>query len=199
MRNLRHLILDEDGFALAEVIIRLRQSPKIIFVTAYDEYAIKAFEVNAVDYLLKPVTRDRLDLAVAKLEHIKPDADPIKDLLKNRYLEQKAKRLPLWKDDRIHLISPRDIAYIEAKDGESHIYTKKGLFISTDPLGHFEDLLVNYGFFRCHRSYLIHIDAIVEIIPWFNNTYAVKLAGCEGQDIPISRRNVKDFKELLHL
>lgn len=199
-----------DGFILAEAIIRLRKPPHIIFATAYDEYAIKAFEVNAVDYLLKPITKTRLDTTIHRLhtitnkdlnthDHQKElDSIAINQLLKDRYKNQKSTRLPLWKNDRIHLVNPNDITHIETKDGETYLYTKKGTFISTETLSHYEDILVHYHFFRCHRSYIIHLDAISEIIPWFNNTYAIKISGYDTE-IPISRRNIKEFKELLHL
>lgn len=199
-----------DGFTMAEAIIRLRKPPYIIFATAYDEYAIKAFEVNAIDYLLKPITEERLDTTINRLNNImatsqveknkqlKEDNLAIKQLLDNRYKESQRTRLPLWKNDRIHLINPNDISYLETKDGETQVYTKKGTFTCSESLNHFEEILKDYAFFRCHRSYLIHINSISEVIPWFNNTYVVKIVGYE-LEIPISRRNVKEFKKLLNL
>ena len=199
-----------DGFTLAEAIIRLRKPPHIIFATAYDEYAIKAFEVNAVDYLLKPITEDRLETTISRLNSVidssrevniqkyEDETAALKKMLSSRYKENKITRLPLWKNDRIHLISPEDISYIETKDGETIIYTKKSNFTCSESLSHFDELLTPYSFFRCHRSYIIHINSIAEVIPWFNNTYAVKIAGYDVQ-IPISRRNVKEFKDLLNL
>lgn len=192
---------DMDGFLLAEAIIRLRKPPHIIFATAHDEYAIKAFEVNAIDYLLKPISDARLALTLERLRakvQSAPSVDSLKHLLKDRYIEKRTTRIPLWKNDRIHLISPEDITYIESRDKETLIYTKKGLFISTEPLTHYEDILASYPFFRCHRSFMIHLDDIKEIIPWFNNTYAVKLSGYDIE-IPISRRNIKDFKHLMNI
>jgi len=192
---------DMDGFLLAEAIIRLRKPPHIIFATAHDEYAIKAFEVNAIDYLLKPIREDRLDLTLERLRtkiHSTPSVTSLNHLLKERYIEKRTTRVPLWKNDRIHLISPEDITYIESRDKETLINTKKGQFISTEPLTHYESILVNYPFFRCHRSFMIHLDDIKEIIPWFNNTYAVKLNGYDIE-IPISRRNSKDFKAIMNI
>lgn len=188
-----------DGFTLAEVLIRLRKPPNIVFVTAYDAYALKAFEINAVDYVLKPVMEERLAIAIEKLRHSIPSATAIDQLIKDRYLSTRAKRLPLWKDDRIHLVSPNDIVYLECKSGETWIYTVKGLFMTTEPLNHYEEILTAYGYYRCHRSYVIRLEAITEIIPWFNNTYQVKVKGYKDVEIPISRRNVKKFKELLQL
>lgn len=188
-----------DGFALAEALMRLRKPPKILFVTAYDEYAIKAFEINAVDYLLKPVMEDRLDRAVEKLRTAVSQRESVKKVIKNHYLNHKAKRLPLWKDDRIHLISPTDVNYLECRDGETSIYTAKGVFMTTESMNHYEEILTGYGFYRCHRSFMVRLEAISEIIPWFNNTYQVKINGYPDAEIPVSRRNVKGFKELLQL
>lgn len=191
-----------DGFMLAETLIKLRKPPLIIFATAYDEYAIKAFEVNAVDYLLKPVTDDRLSKTINRISLVLKEEnqtqDEVEQLIKTRYKDKKASRLPLWKNDRIHLVNPNDIDYVETKDGETILYTKKGVFISSDSLTHYEEILTPYNFFRCHRSYLINLEDITEVIPWFNNTYAVKIAHYE-EPIPVSRRNIKTFKEILNL
>ena len=188
-----------DGFALAEALMRLRKPPKIIFVTAYDDYAIKAFEINAVDYLLKPVMEDRLDKAVEKLRTAMEQKASVEKVIKDRYLSQKAKRLPLWKDDRIHLINPADVVFLECNEGETSIYTAKGVFMTTESMNHYEEILSGYGFYRCHRSFMVRLEAISEIIPWFNNTYQVKVNGYPKAEIPVSRRNVKGFKDLLQL
>lgn len=134
-----------DGFMLAEAIIKLRQPPLIVFATAYDEYAIQAFDINAVDYLLKPVAGDRLEKTILRLQKSmderKSKTDTLTSMLKKHYKENKAKRLPLWKDDRIHLINTRDIDYIETKDGQTMVVTGKDTFMTTDPLNHYEDIL----------------------------------------------------------
>ena len=191
-----------DGFMLAEALIKLRKPPQIIFATAFDEYAIQAFEVNAVDYLLKPITENRLDKTINRLQEIlreeQRSQDPVEAVIKSRYQDHKASRLPLWKNDRIHLVNPNDIDYVETKDGETILYSAKGTFISGDSLTHYEELLTSYNFFRCHRSYLINLDDITEVIPWFNNTFAVTIRNYK-EPIPVSRRNIKAFKELLNL
>lgn len=188
-----------DGFALAETLLGLREPPKVIFVTAYDDYALQAFEINAVDYLLKPVMEDRLKLAIDKVRPMVGRQASVETLIKDRYLTGRAKRLPLWKDDRIYLISPQDLVYLECKEGETSIYTMKGTFRTSECLNHYEEILSHYGFFRCHRSFIIRLDAITEIIPWFNHTYQVKVHGFSEAEIPVSRRNAKEFKLLLQL
>lgn len=191
-----------DGFMLAEALIKLRRPPHIIFATAYDAYAIDAFKINAIDYLLKPITQERLAITMKRLEAAfkqKLDqVDPIANMLLTRYKDKKTTRLPLWKNDRIHLVNPNHIHFIETNEGITILHTAKGDFIANESLNHYETLLSGYQFFRCHRSYIIHLDHITEIIPWFNNTYAVKVADHEHQ-IPISRRNAKTFKEMFHL
>ncbi len=191
-----------DGFVLAEAVLKLKNPPFIVFVTAYDEYAINAFEINAVDYLLKPVYEERLDRTIQRVkEKMKNKVkmqNEVNAFIKNRYIEKHSSRLPLWKKDRIYLVKPQDIIYCTCSAGETIINTNNNEFISTDSLNHFDEILTPYNFFRCHRSYLIQLDDIKEIIPWFNNTYAVKMNN-NKEHIPISRRKVKEFKELLKL
>jgi len=192
-----------DGFALAEVITKLKQPPLIVFATAFDEYAINAFEVNAVDYLLKPIMTDRLKSTMkrikTKMENKETNRqEDVTNLITSRYKEKQSTKVPLWRDDKIYLVNPEDIISCSSASGETTIATKKGEFISSESLNHFETILTPYNFFRCHRSYLIHIDDIKEIVPWFNNTYAVKLNNIE-EKIPVSRRKAKEFKELLNL
>lgn len=191
-----------DGFVLAETLLKLKKPPFIVFVTAYDEFAINAFEINAVDYLLKPIEEERLNRTILRIREKLKNKSKIQSevnmLVKNRYAEKKPSKLPLWKNDRIYLVKPEDITYCTCSGGETIIYTKEDTFISNDSLNHFDEILTPYNFFRCHRSFLIHLDDIKEIIPWFNNTYAVKINNCE-ESIPISRRKVKEFKELLEL
>lgn len=192
-----------DGFVLAEAVLKLKEAPFIVFVTAYDEYAINAFEINAVDYLLKPVHEMRLDRTVQrireKLEDKSEIQSNIKAMVKDRYVEHQSTKLPLWKNDRIYLVKPENIIYCTCSGGETFIYTHKNEFISTDSLNHFDEILSPYNFFRCHRNYLIQLDEIKEIIPWFNNTYAVKMNDHTEDSIPISRRKAKVFKERLKL
>lgn len=191
-----------DGFTLAEALLKLKNPPLIVFATAYDEYAINAFEINAVDYLLKPVHEERLNQTIQRIrEKMKNNMamqNEVNTMLKSRYTEKKSSRLPLWKNDRIYLIKPEEISYCTCSGGDTLIYTDNEEFISTDSLNHFDEILRPYNFFRCHRSFLIHLDDIKEIIPWFNNTYAVKMHNSK-EPIPISRRKAKEFKELLNL
>lgn len=191
-----------DGFMIAEAILKLKNPPYIVFATAYDEYAINAFEINAVDYLLKPILENRLESTIKrvreKINDSSSNTDVIQQCIQNRYSEHPASKIPLWKNDRIHLVEPRNITYCSCSSGETHIHTDVGDFITSESLNYYETILSPYNFFRCHRSFLIHVDDIKEITPWFNNTYAVTLKNSK-ETIPISRRKSKEFKELLNL
>ncbi len=191
-----------DGFMIAQAILKLKNPPYIVFATAYDEYAINAFEINAVDYLLKPILENRLDSTIKRIREKMNDSDNnqkvVSQCIKNRYAEHHVSKIPLWKKDRIYLIEPKDITYCSCSGGETNIHTNNGDFITSDSLNYFESILAPYNFFRCHRSFLIHMDDIKEITPWFNNTYAVTLKNSK-ETIPISRRKSKEFKELLNL
>lgn len=191
-----------NGFQVAEAMLKLDDCPVIVFATAYDEYAIKAFEINATDYLLKPVMTDRLKVTMERVceklnEQREVQLEPIKDTLdyvRSKYIN----KIPLWKHNRIRLIATDEIQYCTLTDGETLIYTKEDVYTSSDCLNTVEALLSDRGFFRSHRSFLVRLEAITEVIPWFNNTYVVKVEGLEDE-IPISRRKCHQFKELLNI
>ncbi len=192
-----------DGFMLAEAISKLKKPPMIAFATAYDEYAINAFEVNAIDYLLKPVMEERLERTIKRIKkklssNAKENIEAIDQVITNRYMDHKASKVPLWRNDKIYLVDPKEIISCSCSEGETTINTQKGKFVSNESLNHFETILTPYNFFRCHRSYLIQVEAIREIVPWFNNTYAVRLNNSE-ETIPVSRRKSKEFKEKLNI
>lgn len=171
------------GDAIAEMISALDNPPCIIFVTAYDEYAVKAFEVNATDYILKPIQEERFNKILNKIEKSKN--------------KESLQKLPLWKGDKIVIVDIDDILFITNDNKELLIHTTQGVFHKKDNLTSFEEEL-GYNFFRCHRNFVINLNRIDEIIPWFNNTYVVKYNKYE-LDIPVSRRNTKIFKERLKL
>jgi DNA-binding LytR/AlgR family response regulator len=192
-----------DGFTLAEQLMKLKRRPLLVFVTAYDQYAIRAFSLNAVDYILKPIMQDRFSKTLDRLrdmiaQRTEKSYEPVVQMLTAHRTAHPITKLPLWKGDRIHLVPPAKIIYCEATDEGTVIHCPKDTYLSQDTLGQLEDLLEAHRFFRCHRSFLINLDMVDTIIPWFNNTYAVKLAGTDAE-IPVSRRNIKAFKELFHL
>lgn len=191
-----------DGFMLAEAIMKVSAPPLIVFATAFDAFAIQAFEIHAVDYILKPLCEERLDRTIqrieAQLKQKKEYLAPIKELITTTQNSKKYEKLPVWKNDRIYLINKTDILYCTTNGSETRIVTKKEQYIVLDTLSELELQLDEEAFFRCHRSYIIGLHAIEEIIPWFNNTYVVRFLSCE-ENVPISRRNTKAFKALINI
>jgi len=192
-----------DGFMLAQQIIKLNSNINIIFATAYNEYAVKAFEINAVDYILKPLEDERLNITISKIKDrvnndVKQKNKNIEKVIDGSTNKLKVKKIPVWKGERIVLIDPNGILYCNVENSDTYIVTDNQSYHTTDTLCKLEKTLEYYNFFRCHRSYLINLEKIDEIIPWFNKTYAVKLNNCE-KEIPISRRQSSQFKKLFNL
>lgn len=190
-----------DGVLLAKSLHRFENPPKIIFVTAYKEHAADAFEIDAFDYILKPYTEERIKTVLAKLEQAlnQPVAAPATQTIVQPATEQQPNgTVCLWQNDKIILVHVQDIYYCEANNRTTYVYTKKERYTVNQTISEFYDSLPHPLFFKCHRSYVVNVDKISEIIPWFNNTYNLALDGVD-EKIPVSRSNVKQFKQLMHL
>lgn len=185
---------DMTGLQLSKEINRLDLKCKIIFTTAYDQYAIEAFNVNATDYILKPYEYDRVLKAVLKVKNILENNNPVNETPSppNITLD----KLPALKDDKLILIDIKNILLIYTKDRNVYIQTSKEIYDSNQSLHELEEKLSKKGFFRTHRSYLINLNKIREISPWFNGAYIATIEGIDDE-IPISRNNVKSFKQIL--
>ncbi|SET67480.1 two component transcriptional regulator, LytTR family [Natronincola peptidivorans] len=196
---------DMTGFDVAAKLIKLSKVPKIVFVTAYNQYALDAFEYSAVDYLLKPVDENRFMKTVEKLKKdlkASPEMalNQVQELLERHLLmEHKNQKITLEKDDKLFVLSLKDIVYIETEDRNTKVVSKRGKFTTSFSMVEWEDRLTKHGFFRPHRSYLMNLDEINEVVLWFNNSLQVKMRGYEDKPIPISRNKVKEFKELVGL
>lgn len=139
------------GLQLAEALHKLKNPPAIVFVTAYSDHAVEAFDVDAVDYLMKPVEEARLDRAIDKvMQRAKPVTDS----------KVTIERIPVEKGGRKVLIPVDDIRFIMAKDDYSCIYTVDDRFLSTTSLAQFEAKLCDFGFFRVHRRYIVNLACV---------------------------------------
>lgn len=177
-----------DGLQLAEALTHLKYPPYVIFVTAYSEHAVKAFEVNASDYLVKPVETERLRLAVNKVQQfIKAQGKPTAN-----------ERIPVEKGGKKLLIPTNKIHFIMAKDDYSYLHTDTDRYLSTVSLANLEAKLEPYGFFRVHRRYLVNLACVQEVDPVSGGTLLLTLAG-EDEKIPVSRRRVASLKKALGL
>jgi two-component system response regulator LytT len=175
------------GVQLAEVLSGLSRPPSIIFVTAHGEHAVKAFEVKATDYLVKPVEIERLRQAIGRLE---PAADQA---------PAKVERIPVEKSGKKLLINVSDILYVMAKDDYSYLYTSGDRYLSTISLAQLEIKLEPVGFFRIHRRYLVNLARVKEVVPMYGGTLLLTLADDAATQIPVSRRRVPALKKALGL
>lgn len=173
-----------DGMALGKIISHFQQKPTIVFITAYKDFAVDAFEIEAFDYILKPYSEERLVSTLKKLE---------KPCIEERCTSSK---ITLWKDNKMIVKNIFDIGYCEAKGREVAIFIEGIEYLLNLSITDFYKKLPKDKFFKSHRSYIINIDKITEIIPWFNNTYMLKIQG-ENLSIPVSRNNIAEFKHIM--
>lgn len=190
-----------DGMLLAKTIKQFKHSPKIIFITAYKEHAVDAFELEAFDYILKPYSEDRIVSMLKKLE--KCDNTKVEEVKKSlvkesTQTEQKVSSVSLWKNNKLIVVNTKDIYYCEAMERETIVRTKDSEYIVKHSITEFEKNLNKEKFFKTHRSYSVNINKIKEIIPWFNNTYKLKLKDIDAE-IPVSRSKIKEFRKIMNI
>lgn len=181
-----------DGISLSKVIHNLKKAPVIVFVTAYRDYAVEAFEIEAFDYLLKPFSENRIIALLKRLEQF---------LLQSPQFALKKggdTKITLWKNDKMIVIPASDILFVEAQEREIRVVTKKEVFQQHIQFSEFQRKLPSDCFFRCHRSYIVNLTAIVEIIPWFNNTYKIKLKDT-AEEVPVSRQQALEFRRIMEI
>ena len=185
-----------NGFEMLELV---DDPPEIIFITAHNEFAIKAFEMNAVDYLLKPYSKDRLLTALTKAaERLKTrpsSANKIHTLIQSPITE-KMERVVVKSGTRIKVIPVEKIVYLEAQDDYVMIYTEEGKHLKQATMKHFEDCLDPSMFIRVHRSYVVRVDQVVQLEPYSKENYVLKLKN--GATLKVSRSGLKSLKEKLN-
>jgi two-component system response regulator LytT len=197
------------GFEVARRLLRAGLEAQFVFVTAFDQHAIEAFEVNAVDYLLKPVEAGRLSMAVERVRRrIQSDRpaprvqngelDRLLQLLSER--QGRRDQLAVKVGDRFLLVQADDVVHVSVEDdvitvvttslsGTSNYRTLDELQARLDPA----------VFWRVHRSHLVNINKIKEIVPWFSRNYILKMRDGKGTEIPVSRSQTKRLREYLRL
>lgn len=185
-----------NGFEMLEL---LDSMPNVIFTTAFDEYAIKAFEANAIDYLLKPFSKERFDLALQKWNEKKNAASSeknIQSLLENTTKQpDERNRIVVKNGSDIRIVPMADVMYIEAYDDYVKIFTKDSYYLKKKTMNYYEQVLDSSHFFRTHRSFIINLQELTRIEPLEKNTYVVLLKN--GKRIPLSRTGYSKLKETL--
>ena len=200
------------GFEVARALIERRAAVEIIFVTAFDRHAIEAFEVNAVDYLLKPVDATRLDQAVEKARRRQEaakttpgqtgltddDIERIVRVVSER--QNRRERLAVKVGERFLLVHAEDVVYASVADDT--IVVAAGQLAGTSNYRTLDELhqqLDPNVFWRVHRSHLVNINKIKEIVPWFSRNYILRMKDAKGTEIPVSRSQTRRLREYLRL
>lgn len=183
-----------NGFEMLEL---LDTRPSVIFTTAFDEYALKAFEAHAVDYLLKPVIKERFDKAMDKWLKAAPTktTDNVAPLLENNIYEGYQHRVVVKDNGLIRIIPAQDIHYIEADDDYVRIVTKAGNYLKKSTLSHIEQTLDPQQFVRVHRSYLVPVNQLMRIEPYEKESH-IALLHC-GAKVTVSKTGMAKLKTLL--
>lgn len=198
---------EKSGIEVAEDLLKGYYIPIIIFVTAYESYAIKAFEVSAMDYLLKPIEKNRLEITLDKVNEKliskqlqKHYFNELNLLLKNLKTKENSyeRMISIYKDGKYFPIASSEIIYIKVEGKYTVIVTKKSHFIIQKTLSDIESIFSKYSFFKCHRSYIVNINYIETIDLWFNGTYQIKMKYSEDF-IPVSRGKAKIFRQIMHI
>lgn len=190
-----------DGLTLAEKICKLDFSVSIVFATVFDKYAIRAFEINAIDYVLKPFSEKRLALTMDKIDERYNSNKNIRleqGMSLEKILNVGMVKLPLWKEECIFLVHPRDILYCTVLNKEVFVFTRKATYTTHYTLNQLGNKLINQNFFRSHKSYLVNLDRIYKIVPWFNSTFVLQIEDWE-EEVPVSRHYVKEFRRILNM
>jgi two-component system, LytTR family, response regulator len=185
-----------NGFEMLEL---LEEKPSVIFTTAFDEYAIKAFEAHAVDYLLKPFTKERFEKALEKFFSQAPvQKKNTEELLQSAtHLPSQSERIVVKTAGKIKIIPIPEILYLEAADDYVKIYTKEGSFLKNKTMSFFENTLPQDQFVRIHRSYILNVQEITRIDPYEKENHLAILRS--GARIPVSKNGYGKLKEVLGL
>lgn len=186
-----------NGFEMLELI---EQAPPVIFTTAFDEYAIKAFETHAVDYLLKPFDKDRFDKAMQKWMQQKQtsySSQTIKTLLDSTVEKEQNHRIVVKDGSKIKIIPVLQIQYIEAADDYVKLITAEGSFLKNKTMAYYEKLLAVQGFVRIHRSYLVNSSLITRIDLHEKEGHTASLKA--GQTLPVSKSGYSKLREQLDI
>jgi two-component system LytT family response regulator/two-component system response regulator LytT len=201
------------GFEVARRLLDTRAPSHIIFVTAYDQHAIEAFEVNAVDYLLKPVEQTRLQVAIDRARRrisvervldrgtssVNTDQlEKIVQLVSER--QSRRERLAIKIGERFMLVQAEDVLYASLRDDGIAVVTEQHAGTSNyRTLDELQDRLDPSVFWRVHRSHLVNINKIKEIVPWFSRNYILRMKDAKSTEIPVSRTQTKRLREYLKI
>ncbi|QED46700.1 LytR/AlgR family response regulator transcription factor [Cytobacillus dafuensis] len=180
-----------NGMEAAKSLMELKKNPLIIFTTAYPQFAAEAFRYEAIDYLLKPYDEELLHKTIHRIE---------KKLRSQRNIKitKSTGKLAVEENGEIFYIEPKYILYMYRDDKVTKIITKSGEFEAKTPLKDLENRLNPYSFFRIHKSYLVNLDYVTRLTPWFNGAYQLEIEG-RHELLSVSRNYVKSLRVRLEI
>lgn len=184
---------DIKGTVLVNALKNMQPDIKIIFVTAYSEYAVKAFELGVEDYIMKPYDKKRLEKMLSKCGFGKTGQTKISG---QGVPEERGKRIAINTEGKIVFVEIRDIVYIETYNRGCLIHTVGKEYFEGKTIGEFERRLESAGFFRSQKSFLINLDKVKELFLWRNNSFAIKMEGYDSI-LPVGREKIKILRRLL--
>jgi two-component system, LytTR family, response regulator LytT len=180
-----------NGMEAAKSLMALKKAPLIVFATAYPQFAAEAFRYEAVDYLLKPYDENQLSESILRIE---------KHFLQPSGQEagKPSGKLAVEGDGEIFYLEPKDILYISREEKFSKIVTEAKEYETKTPLKELESRLLPYSFFRIHKSYLVNLEYVTRLTPWFNGAYQLEIKG-RDEMLSVSRNYVKALRTQLEL
>lgn len=186
---------DDSGFDIAKRLKKMKNPPAIIFATAYDQYALQAFEVDAIDYILKPFDEERVVQAIHKYKKMRVPHHAVKEEEPIGESSSQTGKLAISVDDSIVLVNIEDILFVGLIEGEVTIQTITESYHAADTLAMLEKKLPSQSFVRVHRGYIVNVHHISEVQPWFNSTYNLVMKN--DKRVPVSRTYAKELKKRL--
>lgn len=184
-----------NGFEMLELV---EQPPAVIFTTAFEEYAIRAFESHAIDYLLKPFSKERFDKALQKWmqQNQQEKKEATQEILQSKIISPvQQNRVVVKENNHIKIIPTSNIRYLEAADDYVKIHTADGSFLKNKTMGYFEEMLESQNFVRIHRSYIVNIQLITRIDPYEKENHLAVLS--IGLKLPVSKSGYAKLKQVL--
>lgn len=180
------------GLEFAECVGTLKLKVLLVFVTAYEEYALTAFSTPAVGYVTKPVTQMKLTKALGKVRDLLQEVVEVRP-------RPTVTRITVAKNGRFYPVAKQDIVLAYVKNKEVYLRTLEGEFSVQMNFQELAEILQEQPFFRVHRQHIINLDFVAEVIPWFHGAYMIHMKGCENEDIPVSRAHLQELKQALGL
>ncbi len=192
---------DINGTVLVNALQNMQPNTKIIFVTAYSDYAVRAFELGVEDYIMKPYDKRRIEKMLKKcgMSGEKGSTAGWRDM-EWRPLDSrgnKTRKIAINTAGRTLFIEVDKIVFIETYNRGCLIHTVKEEYFEGKSIGEFEKRLSEMGFFRCQKSYLINLEKVKEMFLWKNNSFAIKMEGYEEHILPVGREKIKNLRQLL--